>query len=61
MEEQRKGFLQGPFASKLEVKEFLGVDEFVCSRRLALEMHEGKPRIIDELKESLVNLSIHAP
>lgn len=41
MEEQRKGFLQGPFASKLEVKEFFGVDEFVCSHRLALENARG--------------------
>ena len=54
MEEQREGFLQGPFSSELEVKEFLGVDEFLCSRRFAI-MQGGKPRIIDDLKESLVN------
>ena len=54
MEEQRKGFLQGPFASEQEVKEFLRVDEFVCSRRFAI-MQGGKPRIIDDLKESLIN------
>ena len=54
MEEQAKGFLQGPFASEAEVEQFLGVTEFVCSRRFAI-MQGGKPRIIDDLKESQVN------
>ena len=54
MEEQSKGFLQGPFSSETEVKQLLGVDEFVCSRRFAI-MQGGKPRIIDDLKESHVN------
>lgn len=54
LEEQSKGFLQGPFDSEQDVQSFLGVDDFVCSRRFAI-MQGGKPRIIDDLKESLVN------
>ena len=48
------GFLQGPFYDLDEVKKLLGTSEMVCSRRFAI-IQGGKPRIIDDLKESGVN------
>ena len=52
--EVEAGFLQGPFYSVGQVQEVLQQKDFVCSRRFAI-MQGGKPRIIDDLKESGVN------
>lgn len=54
MTEVEAGFLQGPYHNLDEVKDLLGVPDVVCSRRFAI-LQGGKPRIIDDLKESGVN------
>ena len=57
--EVEAGFLQGPFQQVHQVREALGQADFVCSRRFAI-MQGGKPRIIDDLKESGVNKAFAA-
>ena len=57
------GFLCGPFYDEESVKEHLGVDEFVCSRRFVIE--QGTPeklklRPIDNYKEGGVNEAYHS-
>ena len=54
MKECEQGFLEGPFDSVEQVKRVLGLDNFVCSRRFVI-IQNGKPRVIDDLKESNVN------
>ena len=54
LKECQQGFLEGPFSSVKEVEDLLGCDRFVCSRRF-VTMQNGKPRVIDDLKESNVN------
>ena len=54
MKECEQGFLEGPFSSVEEVQQLLGCDNFVCSRRFVI-IQNGKPRVIDDLKESCVN------
>ena len=54
LKECQQGFLEGPFSSVKEVQDLLGCDQFVCSRRFVI-MQNGKPRVIDDLKESNVN------
>lgn len=57
MSEVELDFLQGPFQDIHQVREVLGQADFVCSRRFA---KEGKPRIIDDLKESGVDKAFAA-
>ena len=59
MSEVDAGFLQGPFFSLDQVKELVGGQNMVCSRRFAI-IQSGKPRIIDDLKESGVNRAFTA-
>lgn len=54
LKECQQGFLEGPFSSVKEVQDLLGCERFVCSRRFVI-MQNGKPRVIDDLKESNVN------
>ena len=54
MKECEQGFLEGPFSSVEEVQQLLGCNNFVCSRRFVI-VQNGKPRVIDDLKESCVN------
>ncbi|CAK9052971.1 unnamed protein product [Durusdinium trenchii] len=59
MQEVDRGFLQGPYESLEEVHQVLEAKGTVCSRRFAI-MQSGKPRIIDDLKESGVNRAFTA-
>ena len=54
LKECEQGFLEGPFSSVEQVQQVLGCDNFVCSRRFVI-IQNGKPRVIDDLKESCVN------
>ena len=62
IKDRDNGFLKGPFASENEVREHLGVDEFVCSRRFLIEQgtpERPKARPIDNYKEGGVNEAYH--
>ena len=54
LQEVEAGFLQGPFEDISQVKALVGSKDVVCSRRFAI-MQGGKPRIIDDLKQSGMN------
>ena len=54
IQEVEAGFLEGPFYEFGQVQECLGCMVVVVSRRFAT-MQSGKPRIIDDLKESGIN------
>ena len=54
MKECEQGFLEGPFSSVEDVQSLLGCSRFVRSRRFVI-IQNGKPRVIDDLKESSVN------
>ena len=54
MKECEQGVLEGPFSDVGDVRHLLGCDRFVCSRRFLI-IQNGKPRVIDDLKESCVN------
>ncbi|OLP75775.1 hypothetical protein AK812_SmicGene44377 [Symbiodinium microadriaticum] len=63
LKDRDNGFLCGPFYDEESVKEHLGVDEFVCSRRFVIE--QGTPeklklRPIDNYKEGGVNEAYHS-
>ena len=59
LKECDQGFLEGPFDSMDEVRSVLGSDDFVCSRRFVV-LQNGKPRVIDDLKESNINAAYTA-
>ena len=48
------GFLEGPFESISDVQNVVDASSFVCSRRFVI-IQSGKPRVIDELRESGIN------
>ena len=54
LQEVEAGFLEGPFDSLHDLRIHVGSDDLVVSRRFAI-VQSGKPRIIDDLKESGVN------
>ncbi|OLQ11936.1 hypothetical protein AK812_SmicGene4145 [Symbiodinium microadriaticum] len=63
LKDRDNGFLCGPFYDEESVKQHLGVDEFVCSRRFVIE--QGTPeklklRPIDNYKEGGVNEAYHS-
>ena len=63
LKDRDNGFLCGPFYDEESVKEHLGVDEFVCSRRFVIE--QGTPeklklRPIDNYLEGAVNEAYHS-
>ena len=63
LQDVERGFLKGPYDSVSQVKEALGCEAFVCSRRFVIEQGHGdhvKYRPIDDLKESGVNSAYHA-
>ena len=59
LQEIEAGYLQGPFHTWGDVQKQLGQKDAVCSRRFAI-IQNGKPRIIDDLKESGVNKAFGA-
>ena len=48
------GFLEGPFESISDVQNVVDASSFVCSRRFVI-IQSGKPRVIDDLRESGIN------
>lgn len=56
MQEVSEGSLQGPFVSLDDLKTTLGVSSVVVNRRFVI-IQNGKPRVIDDLKEGGVNLA----
>ncbi|CAE7236604.1 unnamed protein product, partial [Symbiodinium microadriaticum] len=63
LKDRDNGFLCGPFYDEESVKQHLGVDEFVCSRRFVIE--QGTPeklklRPINNYKEGGVNEAYHS-
>lgn len=54
LQEVEAGFLEGPFSSLHDLRLHVGSDDLEVSRRFAI-IQSGKPRIIDDLKESGVN------
>ena len=59
LQEVESGFLEGPFESMHDLKAHVGSDQVVVSRRFVI-VQSGKPRIIDDLRESGVNKSYTA-
>ncbi|CAE7214548.1 unnamed protein product [Symbiodinium sp. CCMP2456] len=63
LKDRDNGFLKGPFLDEEAVKQHLGVEEFVCSRRFVIE--QGAPenlklRPIDNYKEGGINEAYHS-
>ena len=54
LKEVELGFLEGPFNDLEQVRKVVGQQLFVCSRRFVIAQ-SGKPRVIDDFKESGVN------
>ena len=54
LQEVESGFLEGPFESMQALREYVGSDQVVVSRRFVI-IQSGKPRITDDLRESGVN------
>ncbi|CAK9104190.1 unnamed protein product [Durusdinium trenchii] len=54
LKEVELGFLEGPFNDLEQVRKVVGQQLFVCSRRFVI-VQSGKPRVIDDFKESGVN------
>ena len=54
LQEVDAGFLEGPFESMHDLRAHVGTDHVVVSRRFVI-IQSGKPRIIDDMRESGVN------
>lgn len=54
LQEVEAGFLEGPFSDVSQVQSAIGQKDFVRSRRFVIAQ-SGKPRVIDDFKESGIN------
>ena len=55
-EEVTEGFLEGPFSSEEQVSQAIGSQDWTLTKRfLLIQGEEGKERIIDDYRRSLVN------